>query len=1188
MNYTIYSVNGKPIRFKWIVYMKLTYLLITLFTLQAAATTFGQTVSLRVNKAPLKDVMTEIRKQTGYSFIMDIELLDKANAVSASLTDVPLADALLQVFLGQPFTFELDKETVFITERRIPPVTGSRVSRVPNEPGETLILAYPIVSGRVVDSAGVALVGASVRVLDAEGKRTALQTVTDRDGSFELRNVPEDGSLKISYVGYVAATIKAAADVGDVLLRVVQSELEEVEVMVNTGYQTLPRERATGSFEHIGTELFNQQTGTSVLGRLEAITNSLMVDRSGVLERMTIRGISTLGGLRDVLVILDNFPYEGDIANINPNEVESITVLKDAVAASIWGARAGNGVIVITTKKGELNQPVKILASTNLFLTKRPDLKGIRTQMNASDFIDVETMLFENNYYNSQINSASKPVLSPVVELLRDRSTATPAEAAEIDAAINAYRLKDVREDYRRYMYKDGVTQQYSLNLQGGTDRVAWTTTVGYDRENNELSAGNNRINLKVGSLFKPVKKLDVQLDLAYTQRNAASGKLGYGEVKTKDNYVLPYQMLADESGNSLAMYKTYNKQFIDTVGDGRLLDWMYYPLEDYKHSIAESNVYDVNVNTAITYELIEGLNVNMKYQHQQQRALGETHHTQQSFLARSIINMYAELQGNGETMYHVPLGGMLDMSNSTMKTDNIRGQLNYARKIKEHDFSLLVGGEVRKKNIRSYSNRFYGYDDGVLSVGNVDYATRKLNNVTNALSFITNRDGVNEYQNNFVSSFLLSSYNFLGRYGFSFSARRDASNLFGLKTNDKWNPFWSTGLSWDISKEAFYNASAIPELKIRATYGSSGNTDISMVAVTTISYFSSNNAQTGTPHANVNSYPNPELRWETVNMFNLAMDFATAGRRVAGSLEYYYKRAVDLYGAHPMDITAGVGTSITKNVASLKGNGMDLKLQTINVDRNLRWNTLLNLSYNKDEVTNVLRTNFAGSNFVTGNSGGVTIGYPRSALWGYRWGGLDPANGSPLGYLDGVLSDDYTRITGQGTQMSDLVYFGTAMPKWFGSIVNTVKYKALELGVGVSYKFDYYFRRSSIHYSNLYSSWAGHIDYAKRWQKPGDELTTHVPAQVYPGNTNRDRFYQGAEVLVERGDHIRLQFINVACQLPLPAAGWLKSASLQVNASNLGILWKKNDQGIDPDYDNGYYRTGAPVRMSMGLNANF
>ncbi|TYR37441.1 SusC/RagA family TonB-linked outer membrane protein [Sphingobacterium phlebotomi] len=1026
---------------------------------------------------------------------------------------------------------------------------------------------------------------------------------TDRDGNFELFiTQPTDIiNLGISLIGFTpldtVINIQELSTNKRLILKLKEESttIENIDVLVSTGYQALSKERSTGSYTYIDNNKFNQQISTDVLSRLEATANGLMFDRgTSSSPRISIRGLSTLqSNMTEPLIVLDNFPYDGDLDNINPNDVESITILKDAAAASIWGAKAANGVIVITTKKGKQNQPLQVDFSANSSIVNKPNLFYTRA-ISSSDFIDVEHMLYTNGFYNNDINSNSRPALSPVVELLIKRETASAAEIAQIDSEINALRNHDVRNDFDKYIYQRGIKQQYNLNLRGGSQIMGWSLAAGYDNNTDNLDAGYKRVNLRFQNQISPIKNLNITSGLTFTQSKSASGRQGIGEVTARSGGLYPYARFANEDGKPLAIVKDWRYPYIETFGDGRLLDWRYYPLEDYKSIEGTNDLADLLANIGVNYRLPNGFNIDLKYQYERQNTENRNNQGVDSYFARNYINGRAEIDGTGNIIFRVPPGGIVDYTDTKLSAHNLRGQLNYDKIFGKHSITAILGGEIRETMPISHSSRTYGFDENTYTSGRVDYTVQYPHSITGARTFIEDRTFASHKNIRFASFYANAAYTYNKRYTVSASARRDASNLFGFKTNDRWNPLWSAGFSWSVSEEGFYGQTLmkdyLPYLKFRLSYGYSGNIHPSLASATTIQYYG-NSPYTMLPYARFDNYANPKLKWETTGMFNAGLDFRSKNNRIQGSIEYYRKRSTDLFSAVPIDYTSGIGTMAVKNVASMKGYGWDISLNSININKGFKWETEVNFSTNKDEVIDYYRYSERASTVFTSVTPSISgiKGKPVYPMLSYKWAGLDPTNGMARGYLDGEISSDYRNLTGENTTVDDLVYHGSAIPTMFGSIGNTFTWKGFSASVRIMYKFDYYFRKATISYNSLYRNWQGHSDYSSRWQSPGDELITDIPAVIYPASTQAENFYRYTEPFVLKGDHIRLQYINFSYRLDQASWKQLPFSSLQlfVNASNLGILWKANKEGLDPDYGYSTNMLIPPNTYSLGIRIN-
>jgi TonB-linked SusC/RagA family outer membrane protein len=1020
-----------------------------------------------------------------------------------------------------------------------------------------------------------------------------LTLYSNANGQLTLPLTGDSTRIIITFTGYLKKELYVTGKTPSPLFILLETDTKQLsQVVVSTGYQQIPKERATGSFTQIDNRTFNRQVSTDILSRLPAIANGLTVDKGTNGDgQLMIRGLSTIRGPKDPLIVLDNFPYDGSINNINPNDVESITILKDAAAASIWGARAGNGVIVITTKKGNFNQPLSMQFNSNISIGEKPDLSYIK-QMTSSDFIDVEKLLYTNGYYNDQVSSPYEPALSPVVELLI-KETNGEISAAAANEQINKLRNIDLRDQFKRYVYQNAVNQQYALSLSGGSEKMSWITSAGFDRDISDLDAGYNRVNLRYQNTFRPARALLISAGVYYTQSKSSGGKNGYGAITSSGPYFFPYAQFADENGNPLPLVKDYRKPYIETAGDGKLSDWRYYPLEDYKHAKNTNDVNDLVISTGLNYTILKGLTASVKYQYERQQTSVNTLQDEQSYYARNMVNLFSQISPDGTVTYIVPRGGILDYSKGLLQSHNIRGQLNFERAWPQGKLSVLAGGELRSARTSGIQDRIYGYDENNITFGNVDYNTSYPTFITGSPSAIQNNRSITDQSVRYASMFANGAFTFKSTYTLSLSARKDASNLFGLNTNDQWNPLWSAGVSWHLSNETFYKSVFIPYMRLRATYGFSGNINPAMVAATTIAYFDSPSPYTNLPYSRFSNYYNPELRWETSRMINAGVDFKLVKNIVSGSIEYYQKKGADLFGTVPLDYTSGIGATVVKNVASMNGNGVDVELKSINLNRQIQWTSTLNFSYYKDKVTDYYQNSLQGSRFISSEAvfpvTGIK-GYPVYSIFAYKWAGLDPQTGDPMGYLNGEVSKAYTSLIGSATKVTDLKYFGSAIPTIFGSFLNTISYKGLSLDFSMVYKFGYYFRKSSINYSNLFGNWQGHADYANRWQKPGDELTTNVPSLIYPASSARDNFYTGSEVLVDKGDHIRLQYINISYDITghmLQKAGF-KAIVVYANTSNIGIVWRANKDHIDPDYNYGRYPLIDPETFALGIKLNF
>jgi TonB-linked outer membrane protein, SusC/RagA family len=1016
------------------------------------------------------------------------------------------------------------------------------------------------------------LIGASVR-LEEKG----IGKITDEKGefSFELENGTY--TLIVNYLGYQEGKLEFSLPADKSLLLDLNPEdmkLTQVEVIA-TGYQEIPKSRASGSFVTLNEELVDRRVSTNLIDRLEDVTSGLILNRTGDVGRdpISIRGRSTLGRFSQPLIVIDNFPYDGSLEDINPNDVASITVLRDAAAASIWGARAGNGVIVITTKTGKPNQPVRVSFTGNINWISHTD-PFQSPVLEVNDFIDMERRLFSQGFYTSLENNRGNAVISPVVETLiseRDGQIST----AEAQQRIEEFRSFDIRDDIRRYLYRNQLNQQYNLGISGGGNVHTYRISLGYDHVGEEIVGNTSeRITFSLRNDFKLLKdKLTVQTGFYGVKTKSLDQNLGPEDLiysPTSDIY--PYARLADEFGNPLPISRDYRESFKDGVEEAGLLDWSFVPLNERGLADTRTDRNDLRINLGLSYRIIPGLSIDGLYQYWENSGGNETLYEAESYFARDLVNSFTEIGSDSSLIHHLPKGAILTRSNSRAFSHSGRVLANYERDWKgKWNLQALGGAEIKTLDSRGFSNRYYGFNPDLSSLQPVDYVNLfpvSYNPFTTRR--IPNSDGLSLTRDRFYSLFANASLTYQNRYLLTLSARQDASNLFGVRANQRAVPLWSAGLGWTLSEEKFYGWDAVPFVKFRFSYGFNGNVDRSLTAFTTARTITFNPV-TQIPYQAIINPPNENLRWERIKIINLALDWENRNGRIRGTLEGYRKTGLDLIGVFPFAPSSGI-TEFRGNNSSTLTKGFDLSLETVNLKgEHWTWSSVLLVSQVKEEVVQYEDEVPINSLLDFGDTGlggnyFPIVGRPLFGIYSLPWAGLNPDNGNPIGVLDGEPSEDYRQII-TGATLESLIYHGPARPTHFGSFRNTFTYKGFSLSANVSYRFGYYFRRQSVQFDAILLGRGGHSDFALRWQNPGDELITAVPSLPMARNPLRDQFYRRSEVLVEKGDHIRLQDIRIGYRLNQGSQKRFRNAEFYVYANNLGMIWKATDSGLDPDF---------------------
>ncbi|WP_297338437.1 SusC/RagA family TonB-linked outer membrane protein [Algoriphagus sp.] len=1036
-----------------------------------------------------------------------------------------------------------------------------------------------LITGKVTSAAeGIPLPGVTIVV-----KGSNQGTITDNEGNYQLKINQDESVLLFSFIGYQTREIPVSSSQTLLNVALEESEMGLDEVMVvSTGFQELSAERTTGSFVKVDQELVDRRVSTNLIDRLEDVTPGLIFNRDRANaepgESISIRGTATLRSNAEPLIVVDNLAYDGPLSSINPNDVESMTVLKDAAASSIWGARAGNGVIVITTKQGKFNAPMQVNFTANVTQLAEQD-PFYQPRMSIAGHVDQQIELYERGYYNSLLNNSRNPVVPPVAESLFAHSQGLLSDQ-ELSAQLDSYRNSDIRRELQEHINRRALQQQYALGLNGGSDRHRYQFSLGWDANTaSTIASNNNRLTLSTRQNWKLAnEKLDVGIGVYWVNSRSENGLPNISNFNA-------YDRLTDENGNPLSVQRTYSDRFKSEVEELGLLDWDYVPLEEFNRTSTTNSGNDLRINASLDYELLKNWKVSGLYQYWTNSNRAQTFNSQESYETRELINEFTEIGEDGSLIRHVPLGGILEQDFRSAFSHNVRLQSTYAAKWgSDHQLNVLAGFEVRDLKREGYFNTSYGYNPVIGTSQSVDYLTRRRLLGSGRFANVPFTESFSGGADRFLSGFANLGYSFKDRYLLNASARKDASNLFGVETNQRAVPLWSAGLGWIVSEEEFFRVSNIDFLKLRLSYGFNGNTNPNATAFTTAQYLSgAQNFLSGYPFLGIVSPPNPQLRWERIKIANLGLDFGGFNGKLRGSVEYYRKQGLDLLANQPLFASSGFSSAFT-NYASTRTNGIDLNLTTVQQIGKIQWEGAFFYSMVQEEVTDL--ENLSTANQLLSYSAQVPntqVGKPIFGIYSYDFAGLDPNDGSPLGFVDGEPSNDYRAIILDATPES-LRFHGRGRPTDFGAFRNTFSYRGFSLSANITYRLGYFVRRQSINYDAFNRGMWGHADYESRWQQPGDELITDIPSD--PGRVNplRQRFYSSSSSRIERGDHIRLQDVRVAYQWNGGQGSRIRNLETYLYINNLGIIWKSTDRLKDPDYQ----VTPPLTSASLGLRMSF
>jgi len=1029
------------------------------------------------------------------------------------------------------------------------------------------------------------IIGATVRT------ESASATTTDKNGQFRLTYTSDTLVISISHMLYIDETVSLEYPNEEltIYLKPLQTSIEEVEVYA-TGYNSIPKERATGSFELLSSKQLNQSMSSNILDRLEGATGSLAFDRRTAIARessngslsLRLRGLSTLMSDAQPLIIVNNFPFEGDLADINPNDVESIVFLKDAAASAIWGAKSANGVIVIQLKEAKMQDGSKSIQALSTFrIGSKPNFMHINRHIASIDFMNLEQELFERGQFIE--NNAT--LLSPYVYLLFQRQKGL---LTDIDFQSQREQLlkNDIREQASQYLYGQSSDKVFNVSLRGGVPTHSYLLSVNYDDSQSVLTGNNgNRLSLRMDNKFQLNKRFTAQVTADYIVRKDHNNAVPLfdqsGIVPADKMMIYPYASLVDQEGLGTGMPIAYSPFFLHNFHEEYSRDWYFNALDELDLRNNQYTNQSLRLTSQLRYQIVDGLSISLHYNHSRTDGEQVNHYDKSSYYAKNMINRFIQPSGS----FVIPDGDIRHSNKESSLKHGGRTQVDFNKTVLESlAISSLAGAELSQStSVIDPQQILYNFDqDNYIGQNQFDFNTYYPVRPQGSQRIPMSGNQIYQLTDRFVSYYGLASFTWNQRYLLSSSLRWDASNLFGVKTNQKGVPLWSIGAGWLLHHEGFMKSTPFSELKIRGTIGENGNINKNATAYPTAAFTTS--TFTGLKEALLRTAGNPQLKWERVRTWNVGLDWAIMNNKVGGSVDVINKDSYDLIGYKEADPTTGINPTLTGvkqmiNYGKFQNKGLDIRLFLRNINlSDFRFNSDLSVSKNWNKVVDydiVAGSVFDYFQYIVPASSGKS----RDILYAFPWYGLDPQSGDPLVNNGTNLTTEYgTNVSGFDPE--HLLQLGNSFPLWNGSFRNEIFYKDFSFSFLLTWKGAYKFRRSSINYSELIESWNMHSDYYKRWQKPGDESITAVPAIPSLMDRNRESYYTNSEILIEDGDHIRLQNIQLSYMLPIKAKT-IKIEALVV-MENLGLIWAKNKQGIDPEYHLNYY--SPPKQWTLGL----
>ncbi len=972
------------------------------------------------------------------------------------------------------------------------------------------------ITGKVTSAEdGSAMPGVSVGV-----QGTTAGVATNIDGNYTI-NAPSDAVLVFSFVGM--ATQEVAVEGRTRVDVVMETEVTGLDEVIVVGYGTTTRASFVGSSSTVKAQDIEAKPVSSFDKSLQGMATGLLASTTsgtpGSSTDIIIRGIGSINASTDPLYVVDGVPIvSGDVyayrfyttnplASLEPANIESIEVLKDASATSIYGARASNGVVVITTKRGKEGKTV-FEFNTQLGLAQR-----------ITDNFDVcNAAEYKELMYEQWVNAGVSPDV----------------------AYAQILEMGDVDTDWPDQVFRTGLDQQYHLSASGGSEKTNYFISGNFrNQEGIVIGSGMKRYNARVNIDQKASDRIKVgfKSEATYTDIIGGAGGGYYADPVTSSFFVPPIYPVKNEDGS-------------------------YYQdiPENLDYNPVSSALIDKNGNTQKRYlgnayaeiDLLKGL----KYK----------------------INGGVDYFLMGEELYWSPktpsgegYNGYSEYASLDRTNWIVTNTMSYNKVVDVHTLDVLLGQEAQK--LREYQ----------VVTASSNFPSERFMTMTNAAEPLTASSALEGAS--LASFFANINYNFESRYYLSLAGRRDGSSRFGA--NNKWANFGSVGVSWRISQEAFMAAlTVIDDLKLRASYGTSGNQEIYNYRTDGTAYndyypsmglYNFGQDYNGQPGSGLAQLENPDLKWEkNVNM-NIGLDFALIKSRLTGTVEYYIKNTKDLLLNVPISSTTGVRT-IMKNVGAMKNTGVEFNITTRNVEAAFKWTTTLSMSFNKNEVT---RLNNHEPIYDGATRQQATEGHPYRTFYLQRWAGVNPADGSAMWYdEDGNPVMNYA-------DADRVLLDAKADPDFYGSFSNSFSFKGLELNIGFYGIYGNSIFNNSDRYLSSDGGGTANCDRRQldRWQQPGD--ITDVPKRVDGAtwaNKNSTRH-------LEDGSYLRLKNVTLSYSVPGKINEKLQIQGLRIYLSgDNAYTWTKYS-GWDPESSlNGtsWFAYPNAKTYSLGIDLKF
>ncbi|WP_147677407.1 SusC/RagA family TonB-linked outer membrane protein [Algibacter pacificus] len=1168
----------------------------------------AQSVTVNFKGVSLEKALKELAKQADYEVFYTQKLLKDSKPLTINLKNVDLKAALDEVFKNQNLKYTITNTTIVVTSSKT----------------ENLSTQLINVTGKILNTNNVPFPGVTVHVLE-----TNKFSISDFDGNFSIENVPANGVIECSGLTVAKATFPIEGKIQ--LTLVVEEKITEMDEVVVTGYKSISRKHLTGAVSKINQKTLNQNVNSDLLTALEGRVAGLLYQKNpfgASADRPILRGIGTFSSVEvgySPLIVIDGLPTELTLEEINPYDIESINVLKDAAAASIYGSRAANGIIVLTTKKG--NGKLKVNVNADYFVSTKPNLKDLN-YASTSDIIDFEQAVYnrERNRFGDiatmfdnygEIGSSRILYYSPLYQLNRDLEVGNISQL-DFDGTISQWRNNDYINDYRDNVWQDEFRKRYNISFSGGSGRQNTYVSFNYDHTDNRIKYNSDQsFNLYAKSSYKVNNSLDVTVGLNGTVRNADITDSSYGDFNIQKRY----ERITDENGNlvtspfvritdgftsSSEINPIVASQIADLNGFNPVT---FNVLQALQEGVTQSKSLNLRAFAKLRLKLWKGLSLSSQYQHETVRTDSDQYYEQDAYKMRYAINTLTGYDSSNDTYSYLDgfsEGGRYRQSTRQARNYSFRNQLDYSQEFGEgkHFLSAIAGFEMRETFVpRSVESLSYGYNPVTLTFNTLN--TQDLSE-SGVPSYIYGRNKTlsalstvqQEILHRYFSVYSSVNYTLLSKYNLTGSYRVDRADLFGVDSKYKNRPLWSVGLGWNITSENFMkHITWVNSLKLRATHGYTGVVDQSTTP-NVIARWRNDRLYRSLEYIDITTQPNPKLRWEKTETTNLGLDFSVLQSKLRGSIDVYRKYSSDLLTTTDLDPTVGALTRRV-NAGALLNKGIELSIGSDwyhNGDFKMSSNLVF--GFNKTTVDKVTREPSDAFVYVSSPLDYFIEGETYNSLYAYKHGGITNGypyaldeNGEPSILFDddgNPLSDSIKTITNPDA----LVNMGSLLPKYTGSFSQRFSYKQLELNLLFVFSGGNVMRKDVLALNSDELNDRRIVDrYTDTQQNNNTRLFVDFDESIRNNASTISNQWINSDVNVVNGDYVKLRNISLAYNLPeyLTKKIKLSSAKMTFQINNLWY-WSAAGNGIDPEVyspNTGTRSISLPKTFLFGLNLN-